>query len=90
LDYSAGVLPITHVDKVLDKLGPDLSPRFKPRNAIERASYKMYDSAAMHGLPVGVQVIGRRLEEEKVMEGMKIIQSLLKQDGIAYQLLETF
>jgi Asp-tRNA(Asn)/Glu-tRNA(Gln) amidotransferase A subunit family amidase len=43
----------------------------------------------MHGLPVGVQVVGRRLEEEKVMEGMKIIERLLKQDGIGYQLLET-
>jgi len=25
----------------------------------------------MHGLPIGVQVVGRRLEEEKVFEGMK-------------------
>ena len=86
MDYSAGVLPITHVEKVLDKL--DLG-RFKPRNAIEKGSYKMYDSVAMHGLPIGVQVVGRRLEEEKVMEGMKIIEHLLKQDGIGYQLLET-
>jgi len=87
LDYSAGVLPVTHVDKVVDTLG--LSTRFKPRNAIEKGSYKMYDSAAMHGLPVGVQVVGRRLEEEKVMEGMKIVQHLLKKDGFGYQLLET-
>ena len=49
----------------------------------------MYDSVAMHGLPVGVQVVGRRLEEEKVMESMKIIEHLLKKDGIGYQLLET-
>lgn len=80
------MLPITHVDKVIDKLGP----MFKARNTIEKGSYKMYDSAAMHGLPIGVQIIGRRLEEEKVMEGMKIIQSLLKQDGLDYQLLDTF
>jgi hypothetical protein len=66
-----------------------LSQKFKPRNAIEKGSYKMYDSAAMHGLPVGVQVVGRRLEEEKVMEGMKIIERLLNQDGIGYRLLET-
>ncbi|KAF8226391.1 amidase signature enzyme [Tricholoma matsutake] len=89
LDYSAGVLPITHVDKVLDKLGLGHSQKFTPRNAIEKGSYKMYDPVAMHSLPVGVQVVGRRLEEEKVMEGMKIIESLLKKDGKAYQLLET-
>lgn len=48
----------------------------------------MYDSVAMHGLPVGVQVVGKRLEEEKVMEGMKIIQQLLREDGVAYELLK--
>jgi len=42
----------------------------------------------MHGLPVGVQVIGQRLEEEKVLEGMKTIENLLKVNGLAYQLLE--
>lgn len=41
----------------------------------------------MHGLPVGVQVIGQRLEEEKVMEGMKIIETLLRADGLGYKLL---
>lgn len=64
------------------------SPRLKARNAIEKGSYKMYDPVAMHGLPVGVQVVGKRLEEEKVMEGMKIIQQLLREDGVAYELLK--
>jgi Asp-tRNA(Asn)/Glu-tRNA(Gln) amidotransferase A subunit family amidase len=27
----------------------------------------------MHGLPLGVQVVGKRLQEEKVLEGMKVI-----------------
>ena len=48
----------------------------------------MYDADAMHGLPVGVQVVGRRLEEEKVMEGMKLIEGYLKVEGKAYKLLE--
>ncbi|KAI0634944.1 amidase signature enzyme [Trametes polyzona] len=85
LDYSAGVLPVTHVDKELDAL--DVKS-FKPRNAIERDMYKMYDATKMHGLPVGVQVIGKRLEEEKVLEGMKIIEGALKEAGKAYTLLE--
>lgn len=38
----------------------------------------MYDPGKMAGLPVGVQIIGRRLEEEKVMEGMKLIEDILK------------
>ncbi|KIM42466.1 hypothetical protein M413DRAFT_134551 [Hebeloma cylindrosporum] len=82
LDYSAGVLPITHVDGTLDRLD---SPR--DRNAIERGAYADYDSVAMHGLPVGVQVVGQRLEEERVIEAMKIIEGLLRKEGEQYQLL---
>jgi len=84
LDYSAGVLPITHVDGALDAL----SPSFKPKNAIEAGQYRMYNASKMHGLPVGVQVVGKRLEEEKVLEGMKIIEGLLRREGKAYSLLE--
>ena len=47
----------------------------------------MYDAVGMHGLPVGVQVVGRRLEEEKVLESMKIVEGLLSSEGKAYELL---
>ncbi|KAJ7599208.1 amidase signature enzyme [Mycena floridula] len=83
LDYSAGVLPITKVDAELDGMS-----KLAPRNGIERDTYSKYDSVAMHGLPVGVQVIGRRLEEEKVMEAMKLIQKVMKDEGAEYQLLD--
>ncbi|KZT10515.1 amidase signature enzyme [Laetiporus sulphureus 93-53] len=84
LDYSAGVLPITHVDAKLDAL----QATFKPKNAIEAGSYRVYNAEKMHGLPVGVQVVGKRLEEEKVLEGMKLIERLLKMEGKAYVQLE--
>ncbi|KZT10510.1 amidase signature enzyme [Laetiporus sulphureus 93-53] len=83
LDYTAGILPITHVDQNRDALGA-----FKAKNAIEGGAYRMYDAKKMHGLPVGVQIVGKRLQEEKVLEGMKIIDRLLKQEGKAYTLLE--
>jgi hypothetical protein len=38
----------------------------------------------MHGLPVGVHIVSRRLEEEKVLEGMKVMEALLEREGIAY------
>ncbi|TFK47517.1 amidase signature enzyme [Heliocybe sulcata] len=85
LDYSAGVMPVTKVDKELDAL----DPKFKPRNAIEAGAYKLYDAEKMEGLPVGVQIVGQRLQEEKVMEGMKLIQKLLIGDGKEYELLHT-
>lgn len=83
LDYAAGVLPVTKVNAKMDKLPKS----FKPSNNIEAGMYKLYDAEAMHGLPVGVQVIGKRLEEEKVLEGMKIVEGLLKKEGRAYELI---
>ena len=77
------MLPVTHVDKDRDALG-----KFTPRNIIENDMYKMYDATKMHGLPVGVQVVGKRLEEEKVLEAMKLIEGLLKDAGKGYSLLE--
>lgn len=85
LDYTSGVLPVTHVDAI-----PDMLPStFKPRNAVEKLAYNMYDSVAMHGLPVGVQVIGQRLQEEHVLEGMRMVESALKNADLQYKLLQT-
>ncbi|KAH9941257.1 amidase signature enzyme [Epithele typhae] len=86
LDYTAGVMPVTHVDRERDGLD---ATAFKARNAIERGMYGMYDAGRMHGLPVGVQVVGRRLEEEKVLAGMKLVEGVLREAGKAYVLLET-
>lgn len=75
LDYTAGVVPITHVDKSLDKLPRDFD--WKKLNGVAQGAYKLYDAEAMHGLPVGVQVVGRRLEEEKVLAVMKRLEDAL-------------
>lgn len=40
----------------------------------------------MHGLPVGVQVVGRRLEEEKVLALMGRVEEVLGADR--FRLLE--
>ncbi|KAL8392630.1 hypothetical protein RB595_002720 [Gaeumannomyces hyphopodioides] len=84
LDYTAGVLPVTRVDKVKDKLPATFN--FKKLNGVAQGAYKHYDAEAMHGLPVGVQIIGRRLEEEKVLAAMKVVEDALGEDK--YQLLE--
>jgi Asp-tRNA(Asn)/Glu-tRNA(Gln) amidotransferase A subunit family amidase len=86
LDYTAGVLPITHVSPITDALPP--SAKFVPANAVEKGAYKMYDPVSMAGLPIGVQLVGRRLEEEKVLEGMKLIERLLRTEGKAYELFD--
>ncbi|KAH8655177.1 amidase [Xylariales sp. PMI_506] len=84
LDYTSGVLPVTHVDKELDKLPKGFNLR--NLNGVAQGAYKLYDPVAMHGLPVGVQVVGRRLEEEKVLAIMKRIEDALGQN--VYQQLD--
>ncbi|KIM38059.1 hypothetical protein M413DRAFT_13025 [Hebeloma cylindrosporum] len=86
LDYTAGVLPVTFVDKNLDALpeGFMKSDQFKSFTTVAKGAYQVYDAEKMHGLPLGVQVVGRRLEEEKVLEGMQIIESALHEQGSVF------
>ncbi|KAG6856929.1 hypothetical protein H0H87_012180 [Tephrocybe sp. NHM501043] len=64
LDYTAGVIPVTFVNKELDCLPAD----FKVDSPLGTLAYSVYDVNDMHGLPLGVQIVGRRLEEERVLE----------------------
>lgn len=75
LDYTAGIIPVTHVDKTKDQLPSGFNIR--KLNGVAQGAYKLYDADAMHGLPVGVQVVGRRLEEEKVLAIMERIEDAL-------------
>ncbi|KAI6084925.1 amidase [Hypoxylon rubiginosum] len=84
VDYTCGILPVTHVDKNLDKLPPTFN--IKKLNGVAQGAYKLYDAEAMHGLPVAVQIVGRRLEEEKVLAIMKRVEDALGDEK--YQLLD--
>lgn len=55
-------------------------------NGIAQGAYKLYNANEMHGLPVGVQIIGRRLEEEKVLALMERVEDALGDDK--FRLLE--
>jgi len=86
LDYTAGVLPVTFVDKTVDDLPPDFihSEVYKSYNPVAKTAYSVYNVEKMHGLPLGVQVAGRRLEEEKVLEGMQVIETALQKQGSVF------
>ncbi|KAI5859546.1 amidase [Durotheca rogersii] len=84
LDYACGIIPVTHVDKNLDKLPSTFN--IKKLNGVAQGAYKLYDAEAMHGLPVAIQVVGRRLEEEKVLAIMKRVEDALGDDK--YDLLD--
>lgn len=84
LDYTAGVLPVTKVDAVADAL----NAAWKPPNGVAAGAYQHYDSVAMEGLPCAVQVVGRRLQEEKVLGYMNMVEDALRADGVVYAQLE--
>ena len=77
-------MPVTHVDKEKDELSDDFD--MSELNGIAQGAYKLYDAEAMHGLPVGVQIVGRRLEEEKVLAIMQRVEDALGNDK--FKLLE--
>ena len=77
---------MTHVDATLDQLPASFD--FKSLNGVAKGAYKHYDATKMAGLPVGVQIIGRRLEEEKVLTCMERVEDALDRHGGRYSLLE--
>jgi amidase len=65
---------VTSADKNLDK--PRTS--FKPLNEKDAAIQADYDPEFYDGTPVVLQCVGRRLEDEKVLEMTGIIAEALK------------
>ncbi|RMZ88625.1 hypothetical protein DV736_g4152, partial [Chaetothyriales sp. CBS 134916] len=84
LDYSAGVMPVTKVDPTKDALAAD----FKATNGIMKGAYKHYDAQKMAGLPCAVQIVGRRLTEEKTLGYMAVVEEALKKQGTVYEHLD--
>ena len=73
---------MTYVDSKKDALPEDFRTTTWPGlNDVERAVWSLYDPVAMDGLPLGVQIVGGRFEEEKVLEGMKLLSAALRDTG---------
>jgi Asp-tRNA(Asn)/Glu-tRNA(Gln) amidotransferase A subunit family amidase len=86
LDYTAGIIPVTTVSPTLDAFPADYysSPAYNDLNSIAKAAYLEYNAEKMKGLPVGVQIAGRRMEEERVLAGMGVVQKALKEYGVIF------
>ncbi|KAF2853523.1 acetamidase [Plenodomus tracheiphilus IPT5] len=63
LDFTSVVVPVTFADKSVDvkKKG------YTPLNKLDEEVQAEYDPEAYHGAPVAVQVLGKRLSEEKTL-----------------------
>ncbi|KAH8427786.1 putative general amidase GmdA [Aspergillus melleus] len=63
LDYTSVVFPVTRADKNIDV--PRSETNFL--SEIDQRVHGQYDADAYDGAPAGLQLIGRRLQEEKVL-----------------------
>lgn len=87
LDCPVGSIPVTCVDPKLDTLPKDwLSratniPSSKEINKLLCGEKWGYNVNKMEGLPVGIQLIGKRWEDEKVIEMMKVVDAALGERG---------
>ncbi|PYH98901.1 amino acid/polyamine transporter [Aspergillus ellipticus CBS 707.79] len=72
LDYSAVTFPVDEVRADVDKL----PQAYQPRNELDAWNWKLYDADTMNGHPVTVQVIGKKLEEEKVLGAATVIEKI--------------
>ena len=80
LDQPGAVFPVTHVDKAIDHADSS----FQPRNEDDRKVHAdcAFDLAARltgaddpevhHGAPVTLQLVARRLEEEKLLAMVEV------------------
>lgn len=81
VDSTVGVLPITRVDSKTDSIPPDFLDGSQGSKILEGRTYggndPAYDADKMHGLPVGVQLVAKPWEEEKVLAMMAQLEELI-------------
>ncbi|KAH0559589.1 hypothetical protein GP486_003892 [Trichoglossum hirsutum] len=77
LDYPAVVFPVSKVDAVVDVAEKEYSPM----NDIDRDNWMLYDPKRFAGLPISLQLVGRRFEDEKVIA---VLEYIKKEIGLPF------
>ncbi|KAF4632340.1 hypothetical protein G7Y89_g5786 [Cudoniella acicularis] len=73
LDYSCVCIPITHADENIDTFHRN----YKPLNEDDRLNWEAYDPGRYDGAPVGVQIVGRGLQEEWILSIAELVYDAL-------------
>ncbi|KAF8887396.1 amidase signature domain-containing protein [Infundibulicybe gibba] len=85
VDLPVGCMPVIHVDPAKDQIskewieGPGHGSRLL-ENRIYHGKNAPYDPKKMQGMPVGIQVVGQKWGEEKILAMMKVIDDALGKD----------
>ncbi|KAL9112148.1 MAG: hypothetical protein Q9227_003525 [Pyrenula ochraceoflavens] len=75
LNYSVVVIPVTKADKNVDVFDHS----YQPLNERDRLNWEAYDPEIYDGAPVGLQIMARKFEEEKVWAIAKIVHAALQE-----------
>ncbi|KAH7193681.1 amidase signature domain-containing protein [Fusarium flagelliforme] len=75
VDYSAVSFP---TGVTVDKDGDLLDPSYSPLSPLCKTVSEDYDAELVHGLPVSLQIVARRLEEEKVLAMANLVHETMK------------
>lgn len=73
LDYPSAVFPVTKVDVARDPRDES----YVPKNDQDKFVYDMYKPEIFEGLPVSLQVVGKRFQDEKVLAALAEIEKAL-------------
>lgn len=77
LDYTALAFPAGAADKERDAAFGE-PEGYVPRNELDENNLKLYDADLMQGLPVGLQIVGQKYDEEKVLGAAMQIRKYLQ------------
>lgn len=82
LDFCACTFPVTFADKEVDKAMDMTEFAGRALSEMDTKIQKDYDAQFYHGAPVSLQVVGRRLEEEKVLDIVETVVKVLTEQGV--------
>ncbi|CCG80781.1 Putative amidase C550.07 [Taphrina deformans PYCC 5710] len=75
LDYPGAVFPVTTT------LEMDVKPEYAPRNASEQEIWDDYNPQEWLGLPIGLQLVARRYQEEQLFSDWETIEQAIAASG---------
>ena len=80
LDYTSTTIPVTVADETLDPFDKD----YQPLNDLDKQNWEAYNAATYHGAPVGIQIMGRRHQEERLSISKTVVDALDANENTGY------
>ncbi|KAL2841043.1 amidase signature domain-containing protein [Aspergillus pseudoustus] len=82
IDWPAMALPLgLFADKEIDRKTP-----VKPLSPLDAEIQELYDLDMFHGLPLSVQLVGRRFEDEKLLGVSQVVHDIIKSSDMTVKL----